>query len=171
MRAEACLRTPGSHFMTADNGASGESDAIATVARERAVPPLIDSLSQALRRGALPGELEGFTEENTREAAEFIVACAARRPAGTAQVRLESFGTQLGHRRMRVGIVNDDMPFLVDSIGGAIAARGLIIHQLLHPVVCVGRDKDHRLTAIEPLCEDVSRRESIMYIEVDRADA
>jgi glutamate dehydrogenase len=38
---------------------------------------------------------------------------------------------------MRIGIVNDDMPFLVDSIAMAIAARGLIIHRLLHPVVCV----------------------------------
>ena len=38
---------------------------------------------------------------------------------------------------MRIGIVNDDMPFLVDSVANAIAARQLTIHRLLHPVVCV----------------------------------
>ena len=160
--------------MNADNVAgsrAGESDALDTVAREGAGPAMIDALGEALRRGALPGELEGFTEENTREAADFIAACAARRPAGVALVRLELVGTQLGHRRMRIGIVNDDMPFLVDSIAGAIAARGLIIHRLLHPVVCVRRDEEQVLTAIEPLCDDAAGAKSIMYIEVDRADA
>nr|MDP8994208.1 NAD-glutamate dehydrogenase [Pseudomonadota bacterium] len=66
---------------------------------------------------------------------------------------------------------NDDMPFLVDSIANAIAARGLIIHRLLHPVVCVVRDDRGCLLSVGPLCDDDQRRESIMYIEVDRAEA
>ena len=45
---------------------------------------------------------------------------------------------------MRIGIVNDDMPFLVDSVANAIAARQLTIHRLLHPVVCVTRDDARR---------------------------
>jgi glutamate dehydrogenase len=132
---------------------------------------LLDSLAEALRDGALPGDLIGFADEDNREAAAFIAGCAARRPPGIALVRLESSGGQVGKRRMRICIVNDDMPFLVDSVAGAIAARGLIIHRLLHPVVCVRRDGDGCLEAVEPLCEDLPRRESIMYIEVDRADA
>ena len=72
---------------------------------------------------------------------------------------------------MRIGIVNDDMPFLVDSVANAIAARQLTIHRLLHPVVCVDRDEDGVLRRVEPLCGDKSRRESMMYIELDRADA
>ena len=151
--------------------AAGEQDTDERIAGANPHQTLIDGLTDALRRGALPGELEGFTEEDTRAAAEFIATSASPRRPGKAVVRLESVGTQLGHRRMRIGIVNDDMPFLVDSIGGAIAARGLIIHRLLHPVVCVDRDSEGRLTSIEPLCEQVNRRESIMYIEVDRADA
>jgi len=162
--------------MTADNVAGartapGGTNATDAEAKAGAPEPLIASLIQALRRGALPEELEGFTDEECRAAAGFIADCAARRPAGVALVRLESAGTQLGHRRMRIAIVNDDMPFLVDSIGGAIAARGLIIHRLLHPVVCVRRDEQGCLSAVEPLCDDRSRRESIMYLEVDRADA
>src|SRR5688572_8329536 len=132
---------------------------------------LLDSLSHALRHGALPGELENFSDADRRAAAEFVLACAMRRPQGVALVRLESTSTRLGRRRMRIGIINDDMPFLVDSIAGAIAARGLIIHRLLHPVVCVRRDESGNLTAVEPLCDDLGRRESVMYIEVDRADA
>ena len=72
---------------------------------------------------------------------------------------------------MRICIANDDMPFLVDSVAGAIAARGLIIHRLLHPVICVTRDEKGCLTGAEALCDDRDRRESLMYIEVDRADA
>jgi glutamate dehydrogenase len=132
---------------------------------------LIEALAHALCNGALPGELAGFSDAECREAAAFIVECARRRPPGIALIRLESAGGQVGHRRMRMCIANDDMPFLVDSIANAIAGRGLVIHRLLHPVVCVTRDENGCLTAVEPLCDDVSRRESIMYIEVDRADA
>ena len=141
------------------------------VAGDAAHQRLLNSLSAALCGGALPGELEDFSDEDCRAAAEFIGACMARRTPGKALVKLESAGTKLGHRRMRIGIVNDDMPFLVDSIAGAIAGRGLIIHRLLHPVICVTRDDKGRLIEVEPRCDDKDRRESIMYIEVDRADA
>jgi len=147
------------------------SEAGNKVAAKPADQRLIDALAHALCNGALPGELAGFSDNECREAAAFIVACAGRRPAGIALIRLESAGGQVGHRRMRMCIANDDMPFLVDSIANAIAARGLVIHRLLHPVVCVERDENGCLTSVEPLCEDISRRESIMYIEVDRADA
>jgi glutamate dehydrogenase len=141
------------------------------VAGEAAHQRLLDNLATSLCGGALPGELDDFSTEDCRAAAAFLAACASRRAPGSALVRLESTGTSLGHRRMRIGIANDDMPFLVDSVGQAIAARGLIIHRLLHPVVCVTRDEKGVLAAVEPLCEDRSRRESLMYIEVDRADA
>jgi glutamate dehydrogenase len=63
------------------------------------------------------------------------------------------------------------MPFLVDSVANAIARRQLTVHRLLHPVVCVERDKNGKLLSVEPLCGDVSKRESMMYIELDRAQA
>ncbi len=162
--------------MDADNSAgsgarSREAAAGDKMAGEAADPRLLDSLSHALCDGALPGELANFDEGQCREAAEFIAACAVRRPPGIALVRLESVGGQVGHRRMRICIANDDMPFLVDSVAATIATRGLIIHRLLHPVVCAERDARGCLQAVEPLCGDLKRRESIMYIEVDRAEA
>jgi glutamate dehydrogenase len=141
------------------------------VAGDAAHQRLRDAIGHALRQDALPGELAGFGEDDCREAAEFIIASASKRSVGTPLVKLESAGTQLGRRRMRICIANDDMPFLVDSIAAAIAARGLIIHRLLHPVVCVDRDAHGLLRSIEPMCDEIERRESIMYIEVDRADA
>ena len=133
--------------------------------------PYVDALAHALVAGALPDEIADFTEEERIEAGRFAAACAQRRPPGIALVRLESLGGQVGQRRMRICIVNDDMPFLVDSVANAIAARDLIIHRLLHPVLCVERDASGCLETVGPLCEDERKRESIMYIEVDRADA
>jgi glutamate dehydrogenase len=145
------------------------------VAGDAAHQRLLDSLAKALCGGALPGELEDFATEDCRAAAEFIALCAGKRSPGAPSVQIESTGTRLGERRMRICIVNDDMPFLVDSVAQAIAARGLIIHRLLHPVVRVTRDAKGGLTAIDPAGERKSEseggRESIMYIEVDRADA
>ena len=140
-------------------------------AHTRLAQPLVDSIRKALTRNALPGETQGLDRETEREAAIFLAEVAAKRRRGEVALAIQSTGGEAGYRRMRIGIVNDDMPFLVDSIANAIAARQLTIHRLLHPVVCVTRDGDGVLSLLEPLCEDKSRRESMMYIELDRADA
>lgn len=133
--------------------------------------PFTAAIAEALTKSALPGEMAGFDDDARREAARFVAATAERRPPGIALVRLESLGGRVGERMMRIGIVNDDMPFLVDSVATAIAQRGLTIHRLLHPVVCAERDAQGTLTGVQPLCPDLPRRESLMYLEVDRIDA
>ncbi|HEX7741370.1 MAG TPA: glutamate dehydrogenase, partial [Sphingobium sp.] len=74
-------------------------------------------------------------------------------------------------RYMRIAIVNDDMPFLVDSIANALAAVDITIHRLLHPVLSVDRDGKGQLSAILDDEAPGARRESLIYIEADRADA
>ncbi|MFC7536436.1 NAD-glutamate dehydrogenase [Sphingomonas sp. GCM10030256] len=139
---------------------------------QRAAQSLEGALSDALTRGALPGETAGFSAEEQAEAAAFLLEAAAERKPGEPIVRLKSRGGgEVGNRRMQIAVVNEDMPFLVDSVSNAIAARQLTIHRLLHPVVCVTRDAGGRLQSVEPLCSDAARRESIMFIELDRADA
>src|SRR3546814_18290779 len=73
-------------------------------------------------------------------------------------------------RRMRLAIVNDDMPFLVDSTSQVAAAQGLVVHRILHPVVSAKRDAQGHLTeAGAP--EKGAARESVLYMEVERGDA
>ncbi|HEX8841108.1 MAG TPA: glutamate dehydrogenase, partial [Sphingomicrobium sp.] len=140
-------------------------------AHSRLPEPLVESIRKALTRKALPGETHGLDRESELEAAEFLANVAAQRKKGEVALAVESTGGEAGHRRMRIGIVNDDMPFLVDSVANAIAARQITIHRLLHPVVCVSRDENGVLSELVPLCPDKSRRESMMYIELDRVDA
>jgi glutamate dehydrogenase len=140
-------------------------------AHTRLAKPLVESLRKALTEGAVPGETQDLSRADERQAAEFLAEVAARRRKGDVEIAVQSTGGEAGHRRMRIAIVNDDMPFLVDSVANAIARRQIAIHRLLHPVVCVNRDANGILHDLEPICSDKSRRESMMYIELDRVDA
>ncbi len=140
-------------------------------AHTRLDPPLVESIRKALTGNALPGETHGLSRDAERQAAEFLARVAADRRPGELALEIQSIGGDAGNRRMRIGIVNDDMPFLVDSVGNAVAARQLTIHRLLHPVVSVRRDAKGELVSVEPLSADKARRESMMYLELDRADA
>jgi glutamate dehydrogenase len=135
-------------------------------AQPRLPKTLVEFIRAALTTNALPGETEGLDREQLREAAEFIASATAVRPPRTTAIKIESTGGEAGRRRMRLVTINEDMPFLVDSVAGAIAARDLTIHRLLHPIVRVTRDKQGR---IEKFGE--GEPESIIYIELDRADA
>src|ERR1043166_4974261 len=97
----------------------------------------------------------------------------AQRKPGSAKVRIfnpsaEENGWTLEHTVIE--IVNDDMPFLVDSVSAEINRRERSIHLLLHPVVRVRRDEAGRRvemtsTQAAPLDAIV---EPTMHIEVDQ---
>ncbi len=129
---------------------------------------IVGLLRDALNTNALPGELDGFVGPELEEAASFVAATAARRKPGDVAIQLTSSGGEAGHRRMRLAVINDDMPFLVDSVSSAVAARGIAIHRLLHPIVRATRDAKGNLTAIG---DSDGLTESIIYMDLDRADA
>jgi len=126
----------------------------------------VETLREALKQSALPGDLEGLDQQGLDEAAIFVATLAAKRKPGKLEIALESLGGTAGHRRMRLAIINDDMPFLVDSVAGAIAAKGLGVHRLLHPIIKVERDDKGVMTGLGS-----GKPESMIYIELDRDDA
>jgi glutamate dehydrogenase len=71
-----------------------------------------------------------------------------------------------------IEMVNDDMPFLVDSISLALTQRALTLHFLTHPIFAVTRDRSGALLSLQER-DDASkdkklRLESFQHIEVDR---
>ncbi len=65
-----------------------------------------------------------------------------------------------------IEFVNDDMPFLVDSIAMEINRQGLSAHQILHPLYQVERDDHgHILKLGSP---DGGKLESWIHVEVER---
>jgi glutamate dehydrogenase len=72
-------------------------------------------------------------------------------------------------RHTVIEVVNDDMPFLVDSATMEANRQGLTLHMRVHPVYAVERDAQGRLTGLWPRNEKAgAARESWMHIEVDR---
>jgi len=72
-------------------------------------------------------------------------------------------------RHSVIEIVNDDMPFLVDSTAAEINRQGLTLHLIVHPIFAVERGADGSVTTIRSRNEaPQAARESWMHIEVDR---
>ncbi|HVK56605.1 MAG TPA: NAD-glutamate dehydrogenase [Burkholderiales bacterium] len=79
--------------------------------------------------------------------------------------RLEEHGWESSHTVIE--IVNDDMPFLVDSITVEVNRQGYTQHLTIHPLFSTQRDKDGALQQITPATKD-GTLESLIHVEVDR---
>src|SRR5215467_14398715 len=96
---------------------------------------------------------------------------ARKREPGHARIRvfnptLEEHGWQSTHTIIE--IVNDDMPFLVDSVTMEVNRHGLTLHLLIHPIVAVERGADGVLAGLASGEDPNARRESFIHVEVDR---
>ena len=96
---------------------------------------------------------------------------ARRREPGRARVRvfnptIEEHGWQSTHTIIE--IVNDDMPFLVDSVTMEVNRHGLTLHLIVHPILRgAARDGRHADENRRGDAPDVPR-ESFIHVEVDR---
>jgi glutamate dehydrogenase len=96
---------------------------------------------------------------------------ARKREPGRPRVRafnptLSEHGWQSTHTI--VEIVNDDMPFLVDSVGMEINRRGLTLHLIIHPILAVERSADGTLVGLAADAAHGGALESFIHVEVDR---
>ncbi|TQS94863.1 NAD-glutamate dehydrogenase, partial [Xanthomonas perforans] len=179
--------------MTAKKAASKSSTTSVKPVAERAVPVLatepqavtLEPVFAALRKrypAARQAEVQAFAADFYRrmEEDEFpnhppeqwaalasdMLEFARARKAGTVNVRvfnptLKSHGYESPHTLLQ--IVNDDMPFLVDSVSMTLADLGIGVHVLGHPVLRIARDKSGKLTAVGE-----GKGESLMVLEIDR---
>jgi glutamate dehydrogenase len=126
---------------------------------------LIDTIAKTLVAGALPGETNGFEKADRVAAATLALAALGKRACGKVSMAAQTGNDASGRRLMRLAIVNDDMPFLVDSIAATVAAHDLDIYRVLHPLIEVKRDG----AAFSGFGGET--RESLVYMDVERADA
>ena len=114
-----------------------------------------------------PEDLAARTVEELAGAALAHWSVMQKRLPGELKVRvynptLEEHGWESPHTV--VEFVNDDMPFLVDSISMEIARHGSGLHLMIRPIVRVRRDEQGNL---EELVED-GIPESTIHVEIDR---
>src|SRR5690242_2154267 len=112
-----------------------------------------------------PADVVSRAAPDLSDAALSIWRLAAERPAGRPKIRIlsPSAGQAWVGERSIVQIINDDMPFLVDSTSAALTGLGFDVRLIIHPVLNVQRDGVGRLLASGPEAPDGSR-ESWMQI-------
>ncbi|HEY0886023.1 MAG TPA: NAD-glutamate dehydrogenase domain-containing protein, partial [Ramlibacter sp.] len=153
------------------------------------IEPIIAALRERVP-AAMRGQVEAFArafyqrmsaDEMSQHSAggwaalarDFLELARKRKP-GAAEVRvfnasLEQDGWESPHTVVQ--IVNDDMPFLVDSVTMALADQGIGVHVLGHPVVRVVRDRSGKLLAVGDEAGEGASGESLMHLEIDRQTA
>ena len=153
-------------------------------ARLEAVVALIDARSQKSERASLATFARAYFERvdpediAVRSVEDLYGALlshwqfARKREAGAIKVRVFNPGAGehgWASRHTVVEIVNDDMPFLVDSASMEVNRQGLALHLIVHPIFAVERDKSGTLQTIDLRSKKPDwPRESFMHIEVDR---
>ncbi|HSR53037.1 MAG TPA: NAD-glutamate dehydrogenase [Acidobacteriota bacterium] len=116
-------------------------------------------------------DLRAIGESNLLGAALALWNFMQAREPGRPKIRaynpnLEEDGWKSRHTVIEV--VNDDMPFLVDSVTIEISRRNLNIHVVIHPVFGVKRDSEGRLQEVYEESSEDAPGESLMHIEVDQ---
>jgi glutamate dehydrogenase len=96
---------------------------------------------------------------------------AAERPSGVARVRVynptldqDAYNTE--HTVLEV--VNDDMPFLVDSVVGELNRRNRTVHLVIHPILPVERDAEGRRQRLGADGDQDREAESWIHIQFDQ---
>jgi glutamate dehydrogenase len=116
-------------------------------------------------------DLHGRNEKAMARAALAHLEFGATRTPGKPLVRffnptIEEHGYESAFSFLEM--VNDDMPFLVDSVFAAINRQGLTVHITVHPVIRVSRDKRGRITRIEKRSSDKGALESYIRFAIDK---
>ena len=98
---------------------------------------------------------------------------ARKRTPGKPRIRIynpSTRGEAYKSTHTIVEMVNDDMPFLVDSTSMALAKHGYAVHLTIHPIFKVIRDKRGELEQIVAPHEDLvgAQQESFIRVEIDR---
>jgi glutamate dehydrogenase len=135
---------PGSHTGPA---VTALIDAAAALLGQRRDIP--ETFIPGLFARAAPEDFLSYQPREVAAVAERAWSLLAIRQPGIPKIRFETpSGTVAGDRLRDVSvleIINDDMPFLVDSVMAELAERGVDVRLVVHPVFAVVRDPEGRL--------------------------
>ncbi len=127
-----------------------------------------------------PEDLADFNAETLYGEALSLWRFAQKRKPGEPKIRVynprhEDHGWQSTHTVIE--IINDNMPFLVDSMSAGLnrqqlgAGSALTVHLLIHPILRVRRNKAGNLVSVvdadaAPVKDEIA--ESILHVEVNQ---
>jgi len=150
-------------------------DRVQSLAAQRLSPEAlvpVRRLLSAFYANVVPEDILHREPEALYAAVMALQGFARQRSPGQAKLRLmqprpDEGGWESEHAVLQ--IVNDDMPFLVDSITGALQKLDIAVHLVVHPILPVTRDAEGKLLEFPE--EANGPLESLMHIEIDRQPA
>jgi len=150
------------------------TEEILALVRAKAMPEQREALERfvnAYFRQVAPEDLMERRVDDLYGAALSHWNFARKREPGKAKLRVfnptvEEHGWQSTHTIIE--IVNDDMPFLVDSVTMEVNRHGLTLHLIIHPIVMALRRPDGQLAETPEARGEGTSPESFMHVEVDR---
>ncbi len=129
--------------------------------------------AELLFEHAAPEDVVAYEARELAALARDAWTFLADRNPGAAKIRFDQPSIE-GDRLKSVSvieIVNDDMPFLVDSVMGELAERGLMPRLVVHPILAVERAASGKLAAAPVLANHgVETRESFIHLHVARIE-
>jgi glutamate dehydrogenase len=121
-----------------------------------------------------PEDIAPYDARDLASLAAASFMALGQHPAGTTSIRLDdpvapTPGSPLDAITV-IELVNDNMPFLVDSVMSVLAEQAISARLVAHPIVTIEREASGALAAYRGLDQpDGSvQRESIIHIHVDR---
>ncbi len=135
--------------------------------------PLFAALTSEVLARLDADDLAARSDADLFAALASLLQAGAQRPPGQAQLRLVQGAGGTATAALRhtvVEVINDDMPFLVDSTTMEITRQGLSLHLINHPVLAVQRNAAGELLGLHSrhAAPPGAVLESWMRIEVDR---
>ena len=148
-------------------------DAVVKLARDRLPAAQAEEAAVFIREYFSQADSEDLAERSIPDlygAALSHLGFARRFQSGAPKLRvysprLEEHGWESSHTVIE--IVNDDMPFLVDSITMEVNRQGYTQHLVIHPLFKMLRDADGELRSVQAASAG-GPFESLVHVEVDR---
>ncbi len=132
---------------------------------------VVERFLQRFYANVPPDDIVGESPDNLYGAALAMFGFAQQRGPDQAKVRvynprLEEHGWKSSHTIVEV--MNDDMPFLVDSVTAELNDADAEVHLVIHPIIEVERDKTGKLTRLHEAdsVPDGALKESVMHVQI-----
>jgi glutamate dehydrogenase len=151
--------------LNADDSAGQALIAAASAALAKRWSDIPATFLAELLGAAVPDDLQRYGPDELAAIAERSWSLLAVRKAGAPKISFEP--APVTRTVAVLDIINDDMPFLLDSVVGELNQRGLDIRLLVHPVFAVERDSAGTLTAFKGAAKDGGRHESFIHIHIE----
>jgi len=165
---------------TAERGSSEERSvrarlgAAGKLLRDRKID-VPDGFAALLFDRAVPEDVVRYDAAELAALAHEAWTFFSARKIGALKIRFDSPDPALGDHLKTISvieIINDDMPFLVDSVMAELAERGLDVRLVAHPIITADRDKSGKLKSApaEAKRHNGETRESFIHIHVERVE-